>query len=161
MSYTAHEWTSGETITAAKMNNIEEGISEAAESGGSGYDVIINTRDRMFSDVSGPNDITVVKLDINALRDKIQAGEPVTGVCCDHYNYDENVDGYTCVDMIPLTKANVFATDGNVEFTDTIYTGHATNLVTVLFRRVRIVFDLTGAPTDVSSVDIVRTLSTT
>lgn len=36
MSYTAHEWQTGETITAAKMNNIEEGIQEAAQSGGGG-----------------------------------------------------------------------------------------------------------------------------
>ena len=34
MSYTQHEWTTGETITAAKLNNIEEGIEEAAQSGG-------------------------------------------------------------------------------------------------------------------------------
>lgn len=36
MSYSQHEWTNGETITAAKMNNIEEGIAEAAQSGGGG-----------------------------------------------------------------------------------------------------------------------------
>lgn len=34
MTYIEHEWTNGETITAAKMNNIEEGISEAAQTGG-------------------------------------------------------------------------------------------------------------------------------
>lgn len=36
MSYTQHEWTTGETITAAKLNNLEEGIQEAAQSGGGG-----------------------------------------------------------------------------------------------------------------------------
>ena len=34
MPYVEHTWTNGETITAAKMNNIEEGIAEAAQSGG-------------------------------------------------------------------------------------------------------------------------------
>lgn len=42
MSYTPHEWIDGETITAAKMNNIEEGIDEAAQSGGGdGFDAKI------------------------------------------------------------------------------------------------------------------------
>lgn len=36
MSYEQHEWANGETITAEKMNNIEEGIAEAAQSGGGG-----------------------------------------------------------------------------------------------------------------------------
>lgn len=36
MSYTPKVWTTGETITADKMNNIEQGIQEAMESGGSG-----------------------------------------------------------------------------------------------------------------------------
>lgn len=36
MSYTAHTWVNNETITAAKLNNIEEGIQEAAQSGGGG-----------------------------------------------------------------------------------------------------------------------------
>ena len=31
MSYEQHEWVNGETITAAKMNNIEEGIVEASQ----------------------------------------------------------------------------------------------------------------------------------
>lgn len=35
MPYVEHTWTNGETITVAKMNNIEEGIAEAAQSGGS------------------------------------------------------------------------------------------------------------------------------
>lgn len=41
MSYTPHTWIDGETITAAKMNAIEEGIEDAAESGGDGYDAIL------------------------------------------------------------------------------------------------------------------------
>ena len=36
MAYEQHEWVNGETITAEKMNNIEEGIVEASQSGGGG-----------------------------------------------------------------------------------------------------------------------------
>lgn len=42
MPYVEHTWTNGETITAAKMNNIEEGIAEAAQSGGGGA-LIVNS----------------------------------------------------------------------------------------------------------------------
>lgn len=42
MSYTKHTWTNGETITAAKLNNIENGI-EAATSGDSGIGSVIVT----------------------------------------------------------------------------------------------------------------------
>ena len=38
MSYTPHTWVNNETITAAKLNNIEDGVQEAAQSGGGGYD---------------------------------------------------------------------------------------------------------------------------
>ncbi|MBR3124631.1 MAG: hypothetical protein IKF42_04270 [Mogibacterium sp.] len=37
MSYTKHTWTTGETIIATKMNNIEEGIVEASQSGGGAF----------------------------------------------------------------------------------------------------------------------------
>lgn len=36
MSYEKHEWVNNETITASKLNNIEDGIEEAAQSGGGG-----------------------------------------------------------------------------------------------------------------------------
>ena len=36
MSYTPTEWDNGDVITAAKLNKIEQGISEVSNSGGSG-----------------------------------------------------------------------------------------------------------------------------
>lgn len=42
MAYVEHEWVNGETITAEKMNNIEEGIVEASQSGGGGYDAEVS-----------------------------------------------------------------------------------------------------------------------
>lgn len=44
MSYTKHTWTDGETITAAKLNNIENGI-EAGASGDSGLGFMTVTVD--------------------------------------------------------------------------------------------------------------------
>ena len=41
MSYTKHTWTDGELVTAAKLNNIENGIEEASSGGGSGGGVLV------------------------------------------------------------------------------------------------------------------------
>lgn len=41
MPYTPNTWAVGDTITAAKLNNIETGITEAAQSGGGGWDAVI------------------------------------------------------------------------------------------------------------------------
>ena len=38
MAYTPNTLATGDTITAAKLNNIETGITEAAQSGGGGWD---------------------------------------------------------------------------------------------------------------------------
>lgn len=42
MAYEKHEWVNNETITASKLNNIEDGIEEAAQSGGGGA-LIVNS----------------------------------------------------------------------------------------------------------------------
>ena len=54
MSY-RHTWVNNETITAAKLNNIEEGIQEAAQSG-SGFDAVINI---YHASGSGDYDFTI------------------------------------------------------------------------------------------------------
>lgn len=58
MSYTPHTWQTGETITAAKLNNIEEGISEAAQSGGGGYDAVIRLTHSNDSGADTPANLT-------------------------------------------------------------------------------------------------------
>jgi hypothetical protein len=45
MSYTKHTWVDGELVTAAKMNNIENGIEEASSGGGSGGGVLVVHQD--------------------------------------------------------------------------------------------------------------------
>ena len=61
MSYTPHTWVDNETITAAKLNNIEDGVQEAAQSGGGA--LIVNY-------VSGALDKTFLEI-YTALRDGI------------------------------------------------------------------------------------------
>ena len=60
MSYTPHTWVNNETITASKLNNIEDGVQEAAQSGGGGYDAEFtiyhsnnSADDYVFTRVSG------------------------------------------------------------------------------------------------------------
>lgn len=55
MSYTPTTWATGDTITAAKLNNIEDGIAEAAQSGGGGWDAVIRLT---HADNSGPDNST-------------------------------------------------------------------------------------------------------
>lgn len=53
MSYTPHEWQNDELITAAKMNNIEEGIA-AGGGGASGLCVLTDgTLDKSYNDLLG------------------------------------------------------------------------------------------------------------
>ena len=70
MSYTPHTWVNNETITAAKLNNIEEGISEAAQSGGGGV-LICN------SSYDGNEDNYVLDKTAQEIYDALLAGTPV------------------------------------------------------------------------------------
>lgn len=67
MSYTPHTWVNDETITAAKLNNIEEGVQEAAQSGGGGLTFITWTYN------SGTTSI-VLDMTIQQISDGMLAG---------------------------------------------------------------------------------------
>lgn len=69
MPYVEHTWTNGETITAAKMNNIEEGIAEAAQSGGGA--LIVN------SDWSTAASNYVLDKTVQEIYDALLSGTPV------------------------------------------------------------------------------------
>lgn len=69
MSYTPHTWTTNETITAAKLNNIEDGVQEAAQSGGGA--LIVNSS--WSDDVS--ND--VLDKTVQEIYDALLSGTPV------------------------------------------------------------------------------------
>ena len=73
MSYEKHTWVNNETITAAKMNNIEDGIEEAAQSGG--YDLVI-----VYNSRPSTPTWTIASGDILECEDKMDAGEIVNGL---------------------------------------------------------------------------------
>lgn len=60
MSYTRHNWIDPETIDAAKLNNIEDGIEEAAQSGGGGspWDAVIRLTHAENSGEDTPANLT-------------------------------------------------------------------------------------------------------
>lgn len=71
MSYTPTTWTTGDTITAAKLNKIENGIAD-----GGGYDLVLSIP---FYNAS-VNDIEVIEGDILECEQKIANDEPVNAV---------------------------------------------------------------------------------
>ena len=86
MSYTEHTWQTGETITAAKMNNIEEGIQEAAQSGGGGWDLVVKMS-KPFPDSA--TTFTVISGDTAAnLYDKLMDGNPIAILLLGYYMSD-------------------------------------------------------------------------
>lgn len=72
MSYTKNTWVTGDTITATKLNNMENGI-EAAAGDFSGFDLVI------WYDY-GTWTPTLVKGNYASLRQKIVEGSPVAGL---------------------------------------------------------------------------------
>ncbi len=72
MAYEPHTWTDGETITAAKINNIEEGIAEAAQGGG--WDAEI----RIYHDSNSSSDpvLTIISGSYDALKEKVVNKQP-------------------------------------------------------------------------------------
>ena len=81
MSYTPHTWTTGETITAAKLNNLEEGAS----SGGNGPEIVI---------IYYPNSEVGYQAlgDFSSCLAKIQEGIPIMAY---YYYYDASSVGLT------------------------------------------------------------------
>ena len=80
MPYVEHTWTNGETITAAKMNNIEEGIAEAAQSGG-GYDAVFKGNTYVSN-----HDVAYVSGDYAAVVAKLKNLEPVNILYYEEYS---------------------------------------------------------------------------
>lgn len=73
LSYTRHTWVDDESITYQKLNNIEDGVEEAAESGG-GYDAEISI---YHSDNSSDDyELTILSGSYNDLKEKLYNNEP-------------------------------------------------------------------------------------
>ena len=67
MSYTPNTWTTGDTITATKLNNIEQGIANA---GGGGAMIVTSTYD-------GDTDKWVLDKTAQEIYDAFMGGTPV------------------------------------------------------------------------------------
>lgn len=134
MSYEKHTWVNNETITAAKLNNIEDGIEEAAQSGGGGYDlVILGTTAEDSQYIWTASDFSVVSGSLAACEQKVLNNEPVNGlVILAHHTgiYDWSHYGRVCTFDVsyryitidfgaPLDDANVWSLGYNstYEFT--------------------------------------------
>lgn len=83
MAYEKQTWTTGETITASKLNHMEDGIG----AGGSGYDVVFN-----FRNVSNEANPTLAGsgASISDLINKLTALEPINMLIT---RYDATVAG--------------------------------------------------------------------
>lgn len=72
MSYTKNTWQSGDVVTSAKLNHMEDGI-EAASQGGS-------------------SDFTTAQVTLTDTREANSAGVSITGVFVGEYEFDSQID---------------------------------------------------------------------
>ena len=74
MSYTPNTWTTGDTITATKLNNIEQGIANA----GGGWDIVIQG---VYDDDGDEfTSLTLESGTYSSISSAIQGGQVLTGV---------------------------------------------------------------------------------
>lgn len=118
MSYSKHEWVTNETITAAKMNNIETGIEEAAQSGGGGAVIIID-------------DGTALDKTYAEIYDLVESGTP----CYVSYTGAKSITDLDTsyayhVDLMPIVKVYKYNDDYRIAcvFASNPATGNANNL---------------------------------
>jgi len=94
MSYTKNTWATGDTITAAKLNNMEDGI-EAAADDYPGYDVVIHLVNGIEMSAATP---TLVKGLWSTILPLIIAKKPISifvyrTIQYDSGDYDVEYDG--------------------------------------------------------------------
>ena len=90
MSYTKNTWANGDTITAAKLNNMENGI-EAAEQSGGGYDIVfVCDKDVANASTITYSDFNVASGSLEACEQKLANGEPISAVLHFVYAYGSN-----------------------------------------------------------------------
>ena len=77
MSYDPTVWKSGDTITSAKLNKLEQGVADAqGGGGGGGFDVVVK------SVMTAPMvyDFSLISGDFSSAKAKMLAHQPVIGV---------------------------------------------------------------------------------
>ena len=87
MAYTPTTWETGDTITAASLNKLEQGVasaSAASSSSSSGYDLIIRLKESVGAktlNLITASDLEVVSGSILACEEKVANFQPVKGCC--------------------------------------------------------------------------------
>lgn len=71
MAYTPTNWVTGDTVTATKLNKLEQGVAD-----GGGYDLVIT-----YDFTASPRTCTVTSGDILDCEDKLDNHEVVNAVC--------------------------------------------------------------------------------
>lgn len=98
MAYTPHTWTTNETITADKLNNIEQAL--ASNGGGDGFDLILYI-DSTASGGFSVNNVEIVKGNILECEQKVSDGETVNGILIGRGSWSYTPSGvnspYTCM----------------------------------------------------------------
>lgn len=157
MAYTPNVWDVGDVITPQKMNHIENGISDAEQSGG-GYDIVVGTPNFYSTNVS---DYTKLVWDYNTILSKVRNGELVTGILVEHFNYDENVDGETTQNCAPMTSISIVTGEGWICFSYVVPSGNYTSSVfSLAANRTIISFNpSTGEFTNVANSHSIKTVS--
>lgn len=89
MSYTKNTWATGDTITAAKLNNIEDGIANAG-----GYDLVFVTTETSLSFVTTSNTSLESGTFANAYA-KALAGDKLS-IRFHGYSYVSSAEIYAC-----------------------------------------------------------------
>lgn len=69
MAYTKQTWATGDTVTASKLNHMEDGIADAG-----GYDLVISVEDTDYNSAT-PTVVSGTWADCMA---KVEAGQPIT-----------------------------------------------------------------------------------
>ena len=104
MSYTKQTWTTGDTVTATKLNHMEDGIAGA----GGGFDIVIKI-DKAPDDVNiSESDLHLVQGDHASVLAKATAGEPITIFASAQYTDDGDdiyASAYFCNFFINITNA--------------------------------------------------------
>lgn len=93
MSYTKNTWANGDIITAAKLNNMENGIADAG-----GFDAIFKCNSAYLNDI---DEVTLEKGTYETLAAKFLAEKPVTALV--YGCHEDNGDFYSttfCVQKV-------------------------------------------------------------
>lgn len=104
MSYTPTNWVTGDTVTATKLNKIEQGIAEAAGGKYDVYDFVISRVD---------NGTPVIEKGVwSDIYDLLQAKEHVAGLYCQNSTPSEFHD--TISFFIPLTFCHYYSSADSI-----------------------------------------------